>query len=87
LEKYDIMILGGNDGLALGFGAQTFETILGHMGKRVGLIVLICFPTRWKAIQQFDTQFRVYQLETLAEGNIVSYKQVELCFEVVTQSS
>jgi hypothetical protein len=73
--------------LALGFGAQTFEAILGHMGKRGELIVLLWCPTRWNAIQQFDTQFRVSRLEALVEENIVRYKQLELCFELVTQSS
>jgi hypothetical protein len=34
LEKHDIMILAGNSALALGFLAQTFETVLGYMGKR-----------------------------------------------------
>jgi hypothetical protein len=34
LEKHDITILAGNSALALGFRAQTFETGLGHMGKR-----------------------------------------------------
>jgi hypothetical protein len=34
LEKHDIMILAGNSALALGFLAQTFETVLGHMGER-----------------------------------------------------
>jgi hypothetical protein len=34
LEKHDITIWAGNSALALGFLAQTCETVLGYMGKR-----------------------------------------------------